>query len=505
MNYKTLALLCITIALAIGTTGFQPATWQSKFVTEYNGKLIYTPDSKGDQLPDFSKVGYKKGEVEIPDVAVVKTITPPATGDAQELLQSAIDEVSKMPLNSKGFRGAILLKKGTYRIPGKIDIRESGIVLRGEGAHDQGTILVASGKGQRNLLNISGSSSTVEIKGTKVAVADAYIPVGSFSFQLENASGFKKGDPIVLLRPGTDKWINELKMDQIEEKSGTKQWKAKEYDLKFERVITKIEGNKIWIDQPVVMAMQKEYGGGSVNRILDNRISENGIENMLILSDYTSETDEDHGWYAIAFQNSRDGWVRNVVAKYFGNGCVTMTGISKYITVTDSKCLEAKSVITGGRRYSFNISGQMCLVMNCETTEGRHDYVTSSRVCGPNVFYNCKASKTHADIGPHHRWCVGTLYDNVTTDGEINVQDRGNSGTGHGWAGANQVLWNCKVKKAAVQKPWVSANNWCIGLTGEKATGRFKDRMDGEWEGLNQPGIQPASLFLAQKNQSNKR
>lgn len=223
MNYRTITQLSIAIALAIGSTGFQPAAWQSKFVKESNGTLIYTPDSKGDQLPDFSKVGYHKGEVEIPDVAVVKTISPPAKGDAQELLQSAIDEVAKMPLNSKGFRGAILLKKGTYRIPGKINIGTGGIVLRGEGANEQGTILVASGKGQRNLLNISGSSSSVEIKGTRVDITDAYVPVGSFSFRVENVKGFHAGDAIVLLRPGTEKWIHELKMDQIEQKQGTKQ------------------------------------------------------------------------------------------------------------------------------------------------------------------------------------------------------------------------------------------------------------------------------------------
>ena len=63
--------------------------------------------------------------------------------------------------------------------------------------------------------------------------------------------------------------------------------------------------------------------------------------------------------------------------------------------------------------------------MNCQSTEGRHDYVTGARVCGPNVFYNCTAFQTYADIGPHHRWAVGTLYDNIITDGEINVQDRG--------------------------------------------------------------------------------
>jgi ATP-dependent phosphoenolpyruvate carboxykinase len=70
------------------------------------------------------------------------------------------------------------------------------------------------------------------------------VPVGSFSFTVSSASGFSKGDKIIVFRPGTEQWIKDLKMDQIEERDGTKQWQPKEYDLQFERVITKIEGKK---------------------------------------------------------------------------------------------------------------------------------------------------------------------------------------------------------------------------------------------------------------------
>jgi len=136
--------------------------------------------------------------------------------------------------------------------------------------------------------------------------------------------------------------------------------------------------------------------------------------------------------------------------------------------------------------------------MNCHSTEGRHDYVTGARVCGPNVFYNCTAKNTHADIGPHHRWSSGTLYDNITTDGEINIQDRGNYGSGHGWVGVTQILWNCRAKSATVQSPYVNGKNYCIGLRGKKAAGRFKDRPDGEWEGQNMEGLEPVSLYKAQ-------
>jgi hypothetical protein len=136
--------------------------------------------------------------------------------------------------------------------------------------------------------------------------------------------------------------------------------------------------------------------------------------------------------------------------------------------------------------------------MNLTAADGRHDYVTGARVCGPNVFYNCRATRTHADIGPHHRWSAGTLYDNIVTDGEINIQDRGNWGSGHGWSGVTQVLWNCTVKRAAVQSPWVSGKNYAIGLQGGKYAGRLEGKPDGEWEGLNKAGLSPASLYLAQ-------
>jgi hypothetical protein len=502
MNLRNALIAVFGFVMVVGFSGFLKPMWQSKFVQESNGKLSYTPDEKGNTIPDFSRVGYHQGDNEIPDIAVVKTISASADGESQTIIQKAIDEVSAMPANSQGVRGAILLTKGTYKVPGVLNINKGGIVLRGEGSDKKGTVIIATGVGQRNLLNISGKGKRVEIAGTRTPITDAYVPVGTFSFKIENAGKFKVGDQIVIFRPGTDVWIHDLKMDQIvvrPNSTGTKQWEAKGYDLQYERTITKIEGNKIYLDIPVVMAMESRYGGGSIYKYtFDARIKEVGVENILFKSDYASETDEEHGWEAVDFDNAENCWARNITAQYFGYSCVFVGNGGKNITITDSKCMEAKSQITGGRRYSFNINGQMILVKNCISQDARHDFVTGARVCGPNVFLNCKASSTHADIGPHHRWATGTLFDNITTDGQINIQDRGYMGSGHGWSGANQVLWNCKVKSATVQKPWASATNWCIGLQGAKAAGSFPGRLDGEWEGQNKTDLEPSSLYLAQ-------
>ena len=492
------ALLILTAFILSFVLPFPP--WESKFIkVNKDGSLKYIPDEKGNIIPDFSHVGYYGGDKDIPDVAVVKTIEPAAEGTSEAIIQSAIDEVSQKPLDKNGFRGTILLKKGTYKVPEEIKIETSGIILRGEGDNINGTRLIAQSKKQVSLINVSGKGNITEIKNTRVKITDEYVPVGSFSFTVSSGAGFTKGDRIIVFRPGTEEWIKDLKMDQIEERDGTKQWQPKEYDLQFERIITKLEGNKIFIDNPIVLAMETKYGGGEVYKYsFEGRINHVGIENIYCESEFESDTAENHGWDAIAFNKLENSWVRNVTAKYFGYSCVNLGSLVKNVSVLNSNCFDHKSVITGSRRYSFNNTGQLNLFMNCHATDGRHDYVTGARTNGPNVFYNCTAAKTHADIGPHHRWSSGTLYDNIVTDGEICIQDRGNWGSGHGWAGVTQVVWNCTVKRAAMQNPWVNGKNYCIGMKGEKYEGRLKGRPDGEWEGQNQDGLQPVSLYLTQ-------
>ena len=470
--------------------------WSSKYV-ELNKKkqLVYAADEKGNTLPDFSGVGYNKNRKPLPVVDVVK-IVEPGEND-QQSIQSAIDEVAKLPVNKNGFRGAILLKKGIYKIPGTIRIKATGIVLRGEGEE---TKLLAVGKGQRSLIAVTGSGEIKEQAGSRRKIIDNYVSVGAKSFVVENTEGFKVGDSIVVFRPATKKWIEDIKMNEIERRDSTiRQWDPSEYGLHYERVITRIEKNRIYIDNPVVMVMEEQYGGGEIYKYsFPGRIWNVGVENLMCESAFNGDEDEDHGWDAVHFNRIIDGWVTKVTARHFGYSCVNLGYQARNITVSYCNYVEPKSKITGSRRYSFNNDGQLNLFMYCFASEGRHDYVTGARVCGPNVFYHCKAANTKADIGPHHRWATGTLYDNIVTDGEINVQDRGNWGTGHGWAGANQVLWNCTVSKAAIQNPWASAKNYVIGLKGNKYPGRLNGRPDAEWEGLNKPGLVPESLYMEQ-------
>ena len=490
-------------ALMIGAAAFifftpKPAEWESRFVKLNKGKLEYVPDGKGDIIPDFSRVGYRYGEKPLPGLPVVKTLSPTGTDNDETLIQQAIDEVAQRKAGKNGFRGAVLLRKGTYHIPDHLRITAGGIVLRGE----DGAKLIATARKKVSLIRVAGTGEIKEVPGSRTAITTAYVPVGAMAVEVEHAGNFKAGDNVILFRPGTAQWISDIKMDRIEARSGTKQWVPAEYNLRYERTVTKVEGNKVFLDNPVVMAMETKYGGGALYKYtFEGRIAESGIENLVCESVYASDTDEDHGWDAIAIDKAEHCWVKNVTARYFGYSCVNLLRNARNITVTSSHCSEHKSIITGSRRYSFNNNGQLNLFTDCHAADGRHDYVTGSLTCGPNVFVNCTAKRTHADIGPHHRWASGTLYDNIVTDGEINVQDRGNWGSGHGWAGVTQVIWNCTVKSAAIQNPWASGNNYAIGLKGAKVQGRLQGRPDGIWEGQNQDGLMPESLYYAQLKQ----
>lgn len=479
-------------------TKMPPVFKSSQVWLNGNGELQYGADKKGNTLPDFSRVGYHHQDSPIPVTTPTLTISP-AAGDNTQQIQQAIDQLSQRQPDATGHRGTLLLTKGTYQVDGTISIKQSGIVVRGEGNTVAGTRILATARHKYAVFSISGSGRPVETAGSRQPITDSFVPTGAFSVSVKDASGFSVGDKVMLYRPATQEWIHDLKMDQIVARKGTRQWTPEDYGLAFERQITAIDGKKLTLDNPVVMQMDRKYGGGEVYKYtFGGRISEVGIENLYIESVFTDYEDTAHAWTGVEINRAENCWVSDVATRYMGYAAVFCNDYTKNITVCRCQCLEPKSFITGGYRYAFNNNGQQNLFIDCLSTEGRHDFVTGAKTLGPNVFYRCTAIQSYSDIGPHHRWACGTLFDNVTTDNEINVQDRGNWGSGHGWAGVTQVLWNCKASQVAVQNPWVSGQNYSIGTKCEKVLGRFNDRPDGFWEGQNETNMQLRSLFRAQ-------
>ncbi len=456
--------------------------------------LVYRATESGDTIPEFSYSGYRGGGVALPSVPVRATLEPSQGADDDTArIQKAIDELSAAAPGGDGFRGALLLKAGNYRVADTLRISASGVVLRGE----PDTVIIATGKKQRPLILIEGGKPGAPIPDSKHIITQQRIAVGSRTLQLENTAGLGVGDDIEVVRIASDAWLAELGTDKLNRgpDDPVKNWTSEEYTLASERRIVAIEGNTITIDAPIVCAIEERFGGGYIRKTQpDARIREVGIESLRLVSEYVKgqeKLDEKHAWDAVKINCLADGWVRDVTAKHFGYSCVNISARGKRITVQDCACLDPVSQITGGRRYSFALDGQLCLVQRCYTRNGRHDYVMHARARGPNVFLDCVADEPHSDSGPHHRWSTGTLYDNIAC-GALNVQNRKRSGSGHGWAGANMVFWNCRTVSVSCEKP-PTANNYAIGCTGDV-------RGNGHIESKGRP-VEPRSLYLTQLRQ----
>jgi hypothetical protein len=493
----------------------------SKIYPGSDGKLIYVPDEQGNAIPDFSYAGYGGGGVPIPTVPVKETIWPVA-GDNQANVQAAIDKVSALPLDKYGFRGAVLLRMGYYKMATPVKIQASGVVLRGEGMGDTGTILIGTGNprrggpggGQGTLVMVGGASGWTTKDETKQLVADDYVPVGARSFKVASARGFKPGDAVIVRRIGNQDWIDELGMNG--KQYAADRWQAP-FNVNWDRVVVDVQGNTIAIDAPITCAIDKRWGGGEVLKYEEpGRTEKVGVENLRGISEfdptvrtkeygnmdrnnYVAEeyyADEGHYWTFIAFNNFKNGWVRNVTALHFGNSLAGAQRGAKWVTVQDCVSREPISQRRGARRFTYLMEGQLCLVQRCQSDKGRHSFVAGQPMAAANVFLDCTATKPYSSSEPHAQWATGNLWDNVRAP----LTARFWKDINMGWSGANTVFWNCEGP-FLVQKP-PTAQNFSFGHIGIDSVSYNLPLQDltkegGYIESLD-THVTPRSLYLTQ-------
>ena len=536
MKISTHLTICIALVAFQGNLKAETIVEKAESETcrvDETGKLVYKKDAKGNRLPDFSHVGYHAGEKVIPDLPVRMTLKP-TEGDDTKRIQAALDKLSELPKDKNGHRGALLLKRGVYRVAGTLKMSHRGIVLRGEGDGPAGTLIIAAGYGdpkyKRTLLSVGNSDRITLDSSSKQAILDEYVPIGVHSFTVKSAADYSPGNRIVVFRPSTADWISSIGCDKLDarwagirdvrwvkdgkapgfyyqrlgydsqykilQRSGesweafkkrvplskdgktfdfTRQWEPGEYDFYFERAITAISGNKVTIDAPIVHAMEQKFGGGAIYKYgTPGRVTEVGIENLRLVSEFGKPTEghpygnpkhaggaESHAWNAIKLnRNTENTWVRNVTGNYFGWSLVSASG--KRATVQDCVNLGHASSIAGGRRYPFMIDGQLNLMQRCVAFAGRHEFVNQAKTLGPNVFVDCIGFDSKNSAGPHHRYAVGNLYDNVKSKGGMESRFRGTSGTGHGWAGTQTCFYNCVAWGFNVKAP-PGGISWVLG------------------------------------------
>lgn len=490
-----------------------------------DGKLVYVADSLGNRIPDFSNAGYHGGGVAIPLVPVKKVVWP-VLGDNAVQIQKAIDEVSALPLDASGFRGTVLLRMGFYELAKPIYIRVSGVVLRGEGMSDLGTVLYGKIPSENQgppprrpaLVNITGETGVKPMEDSKQVITDNYVPVGSTTFNVKVAKGFKAGDKVLVRRIGNEEWIKAIGQDTVT--VGRNRWRP--FTISYDRTIVAVSGNTITIDAPVFTAIESRWGGGEILKYSDDRIEHVGIENLRGVSEYNPSvrtrvygnmdretnddpnlryegeeyfSDENHYFNFITIANARNVWVRNMSALHFAGSAVQSNAGTKFITVQDCQSLEPVSIRMGARRFTFQMNGQFCLVQRCYSQKGRHSFVLQGPESSGNVFLDCKAVNPYSTSEPHNRWVNGVLYDNVKAPLTARYWDYI-----IGWAGANIVFWNCEGDFLIQNPP--TAKNYSFGHIGINAVifnAPLQDlgKPKGHIESLDRH-VTPRSLYLTQ-------
>ncbi|MFI5453357.1 discoidin domain-containing protein [Pedobacter sp. UC225_61] len=510
MNKLSTALFLIFIFLGINSI-FAQNSGKTEWVNyDQNGKLVYKTTPAGDQIMDFSHAGYKGGGVALPTITTTIVVKPSGTGDDTKVIQAAIDQVAKMPLQN-GFRGAVELSAGVFNCASSIIISESGIVLRGKGSDQNGTTIKMSGAPHTAIVIGKGNTKVAlgaveaneQVEQVTTRFVDSYVPFGAKSFNVADAKGFKIGDTIAIYRPTTDAWIHFMEMDNMYREGKKQTWVGAGRQEISKRIIKAIAGNRLTIDVPLADSYDAKFllpMGVKVAKIkVLNRVTNVGVEDVHIQCE-PLESSYGNAPYAGIRVGGDDCWVKNVFAEETMNTTVLA---GDRITMQRVKIKHTYANLGASKPADFSLEGSQNLIDRCEATGGNTYFVwTSSLITGPNVVLNSTFKGIGSRIQPHQRWATGLLTDNCTiADGNIDFMNRGIAGSGHGWTMAWAVAWNCIAKSYIIQNP-PGTVNWAIGCIGEREqTARLFDSSpiipDGTFDSHGKP-VAIQSLYLAQ-------
>jgi hypothetical protein len=464
-----------------------------------DGKLVYvkhanTAESNADNLIiDFSNCGYMGGGISIPDVPV-KIIVYPQLGDDRKRIQDAISYVSSLDVDENGFRGAVLLKAGTYEVDegltangDALKINTSGVVLRGEGQGSEGTILRTTLESKHPIIATRPANPSVSTLMT-TRISDSYVGSGTKGFHVENASGLNAGDIIHVRFTPNQTWLDEIYANNYMS-DGDLDWDIGTYTINYERKITSVDGDSISIHSPIILPMQSKFGGGEVRKISRSkeRISQVGVENLrLVGTGITSTCAADNPnrlKTAVHFDYTENSWIRGITVLHTSNS-LFKTWNSHYITIEDCASIIPLGPKRAGYRYTFyfDAASSHNLCQRTYTDDGRHDYVLGPRIPGPNVFLDGFSARGGTQ-GPHQRWATGTLFDNLKLGSLIALEHRGSSGSGHSWAGIQSTIWNTESPSVICDAP-SGHMNYAIGNTGNEILSQYiKNTRPGVYRG----------------------
>ena len=520
MRLLVAATLC---ALAVSSHIPETAGPYSQWVRpNADGQLAYATTPTGDHIVDFSYAGYRGGGVALPDAPVAETLTPSGADDASAL-QSALDRVAALAAKTNAPQ-ALLLAPGTFHLSTAINMSASNLVLRGSG-RDKTTVTLIGAPHIGFILGLNASTAPAnpdedsatplpnepqtKTPHARTTLADTYIPSGTRHLPVASAEGFAIGDTILIRRPTTPDYLRFMGMDHLERTGRTEHWIGS--SITTERRVAAISSNTLILDVPITDDYDPRFGGGTSTTVTavpaPARLHDSGIEALTLTAPSVSIPLDAPHFDAIHITSAEDVWLRDLDIHDTTN-FIQVEAPARRVTIDRVDLIERKPITSHAKNFGFSLAGTQTLVMRSSAHADKMIFAaTQARIQGPNVLLDCDFSGD-LDVEPHQRWATGFLVDNVHVHGgAIHFINRGEMGSGHGWAIGWSVIWNSTADELVAQLPPGSVN-WVIGSKGQRlrqpmpiigARGADKgpDLPEAIYDSWNKP-VEPRSLYLQQ-------
>jgi hypothetical protein len=264
--------------------------------------LTYTKATDtGDRVPDYSHAGYGGGGVPLPVDgygAPVVHLSPTGNIDDLTRISEAVANISKLPLNSHGFRGVLQLSAGTFNLTnGTLSLR---VIIRGAGSSlSSGTVLLGGSN------SVFVGSAGYKVLFHPVALTQR-MAVGAYSLTVANATGFAVGNRVLVRLNATAEWLASI--------SATSSSDPFNKTLDIHRTITAIKANTLTLDAPTYAPIS--VGSGYVIKIdastMTHHVGFVGLRGIMVTGN------PNDGVFMDLHGAVEEFFMKDVVAEYYG-------------------------------------------------------------------------------------------------------------------------------------------------------------------------------------------
>jgi hypothetical protein len=391
-----------------------------------NGELW----SASSRLPDFSYAGYHCGEAPLPDVAPGMSIKKfGAKGDGvTDDTQAFLDALANVK------SGAIEVPPGRYVITNILEIKHSGVVLRGAGTDR--TILFFPKPLQE--IKPDWSATTTGLKTSNYSWAGGFVWFkGGFGERvLADITTETQRDGNTLSVSNTNKLhpgqrIEIFQKDNADDSlaaylySGdpgdTKNLKGSTHASLVCR-ITKIDGSQIQFDRPLRFDVKLQWHPQI--RSFEPTVTESGVENLCFEFPNTPYAGHftEAGYNAVAFSGVADCWVRNLLITNADSGIFPNGRFCTIENIVFASARKPDPALHCTGHHGFNFEGEDNLLTGFDFRARFIHDISVDHCAAGNVIANGKGVDLCFD---HHERAP---YENLFTDID---------------AGAGTRLWQC--------------------------------------------------------------